>query len=261
MARAKRHYIPGQVWHLTHRCHKQEFLLRFSKDRRRWIEWLFQAKKRYGLRILNYIVTSNHIHLLVVDDGGRDAIPNSVKLIAGRTGQEYNYRKNRKGAFWEDRYHATAVQKDIHLIRCLIYIDLNIVRAGAVKELSEQSFSRYNEIREPRKRYGLIDHRTLMKLLNISSHEKLKESHCKWIMESLKENAFKRENKWTKSIAVGDKQFVEKIKKQLGFRSKGRKQITNDDGVYLLREQQTRYGNAEKSDINPDNTFPWNINR
>jgi hypothetical protein len=24
MARAKRHYIPGQVWHLTHRCHKAE---------------------------------------------------------------------------------------------------------------------------------------------------------------------------------------------------------------------------------------------
>lgn len=29
MARAKRHYIPGQVWHITHRCHKREFLLKF----------------------------------------------------------------------------------------------------------------------------------------------------------------------------------------------------------------------------------------
>ena len=27
--------------------------------------------------------------------------------IAGRTGQEYNQRKKRKGTFWEDRYHAT----------------------------------------------------------------------------------------------------------------------------------------------------------
>jgi hypothetical protein len=24
MARAKRHYIPGQIWHITHRCHKRE---------------------------------------------------------------------------------------------------------------------------------------------------------------------------------------------------------------------------------------------
>jgi hypothetical protein len=57
MARAKRHYIPGHVWHITHRCHKREFLLKFPRDRRRWIEWLYQAKKRYGVSVLNYKYT------------------------------------------------------------------------------------------------------------------------------------------------------------------------------------------------------------
>ena len=96
MARAKRHYIPGQIWHITHRCHKKEFLFKFAKDRRRWVPWLFEAKKHYDLSILNYAVTSNHIHLLVVGDDNRDAIPDSIKLIAGRSGQEFNQRKNRK---------------------------------------------------------------------------------------------------------------------------------------------------------------------
>lgn len=36
------------------------------------------------------MVTSNHVHLLVIDDGDRDVIPKSIQLIAGRTGQEYN---------------------------------------------------------------------------------------------------------------------------------------------------------------------------
>ena len=55
MARAKRHYLPGHVWHITHRCHKREFLLKFPRDRRRWIQWQYQAKKRYsGLSVLNY---------------------------------------------------------------------------------------------------------------------------------------------------------------------------------------------------------------
>jgi len=80
MARANRHHIPGQVWHITHRCHKKEFLLKFARDRRRWHSWLFEAKKRFGLRILNYVVTSNHIHLLVVDSGP-DVIPKSLQLI------------------------------------------------------------------------------------------------------------------------------------------------------------------------------------
>ena len=67
MARANRHHLPGYVWHITHRCHKKEFLLKFEKDKKRWINWLFEAKNRFGLCILNYTVTSNHIHLLVHD--------------------------------------------------------------------------------------------------------------------------------------------------------------------------------------------------
>lgn len=114
MARANRHYIPGCVWHITHRCHKQEFLLNFSKDRRRLRHWLFEAKKRFGLSVLNYVITSNHIHLLVVDTG-KEVIPRSMQLIAGRTAQEFNQRKSRKGAYWEDRYHAVAVETNEHL--------------------------------------------------------------------------------------------------------------------------------------------------
>lgn len=103
MPRANRHYLPGHVWHLTHRCHKSEFLLKFGRDRTRWVSWLFEARKRYGLSILNYVVTSNHIHLLVLSGKNHLAIPRTMQLLAGRTGQEFNSRKERKGAFWEDR--------------------------------------------------------------------------------------------------------------------------------------------------------------
>ncbi len=91
------------------------------------MRWLFEAKKRYGLCVLNYMVTSNHIHLLVEDSGG-EVIQRSIQLIAGITARDYNRRKKRKGAFWEDRYHAIAVEVDSHLIRCLIYIDIHPVK-------------------------------------------------------------------------------------------------------------------------------------
>jgi hypothetical protein len=82
------------------------------------------------------MVTSNHIHLIVVDDGDKDAIPNSMKLVAGRTGQEYNQRKNRKGAYWEDRYHATAVESGDHLARCMVYIDIHPVKCRVPKSVA-----------------------------------------------------------------------------------------------------------------------------
>lgn len=45
---------------------------------------MFEAKKRFWLCILNYAVTFNHIHMLVLDTD-ENAIPNAIQLVAGRT--------------------------------------------------------------------------------------------------------------------------------------------------------------------------------
>ena len=44
----------GQLWHITHRCHRKQFLLKFARDRRAWVRWLYEARKRFGLCVLNY---------------------------------------------------------------------------------------------------------------------------------------------------------------------------------------------------------------
>lgn len=259
MARAKRHYIPGQIWHITHRCHKRDFLLKFAKDRHRWLQWLYEARKRYELTILDYTVTSNHIHLLVMDDKGRNVIPDSIKLVAGRTGQEYNLRKGRKGAFWEDRYHATAIQSDSHLLRCLIYIDLNMVRNAVVSHPSQWSFGGYNEIQQPRKKCMLIDYQKLAGITGFGSYDAFRKIHKEMVDESLGDGATIRNSQWTESIAVGSKSFVETIKKNMAARAQGR-EIENCNGTFHLREKPETYithFEAGKYDIGPQNTFSW----
>ena len=47
MPRANRHFLTGLVWHITHRCHKRQFLLKFKKNRQQWLRWLQQARMRY----------------------------------------------------------------------------------------------------------------------------------------------------------------------------------------------------------------------
>jgi hypothetical protein len=107
MPRGNRYYLSGYVWHITHRCHKREFLLKFARDWWRWVQWLGEAKKRFGV--------------IIRDNKGEEVIPQRMQLIAGRTGQEYNQRKNRKGAFWEDRYQARAVEAESHLSQCMVF--------------------------------------------------------------------------------------------------------------------------------------------
>jgi putative transposase len=61
------------------------------RDRRRYLHWVFEAKKRFGLCVLDYVVTSNHIHLLVKDTGP-SVIAESMQLIAGRMAQHSTAR-------------------------------------------------------------------------------------------------------------------------------------------------------------------------
>ena len=63
------------------------------------------------------------------------------------------------------------------------------------------------------------------------------------------------ESKWTQSIAVGGKTFLEKIKGILGYRARGRKIICADD-TFELREAITAFGNADN--LNFGNTYLWN---
>jgi putative transposase len=172
MPRPNRHFLPGYVWHIIHRCHGKSFLLKFARDRHSYLRWLFEAKKRFGLSVLDYIVTCNHVHLLTPK-----VIANSMQLIAGRSGQEYNQRKGRHGAFWEDRYHATAIEANEHLQRCLVYIDLNMVRARVVRHPHDWTHSGYREIQNPPKRYGIIDLRELSSLCGFREIAEFPQAH------------------------------------------------------------------------------------
>ena len=184
-----------------------------------------------------------------------------MQLIAGRSAQEYNRRKDRKGAYWEDRYHATAIERDDHLFRCIIYLDLNMVRAGVVSHPSDWEFSGYNEIRNLRQRYVLINYKRLMQLLNIQSVEELKKSHSGWIEEALRSDSHIRESKWVQSVAVGSKEFLEMTKKKLGFQVKGRS-VSRSGEDYQLREPPAAYSHPfapENPSLSDDNTYYWRI--
>ena len=208
------------------------------------------------------MVTSNHVHLLVADDGDRDVIPNSMRLVAGRTGQEYNQRKDRKGAYWEDRYHATAVESGDHLARCMVYIDTNMVRAGVVSHPSMWPSCGFNEIQEPRRKNVLIDYERLQRLHGAGSYDQLRSSHKGWVEEYLGDGERARREEWTGSIAVGSKSFVEKVKELLGNRAKGRDVIEGSEG-YQVREGPALYNpllGAENDDIGLENAYFWDFN-
>ena len=122
---------------------------------------------------------------LLVKDTNQHVIAKSLQLIAGRTAQEYNQRKQRKGAFWEDRYHATAIASDEHFLRCLVYIDMNMVRAGVVQHPGEWAHGGYREIQQPPRRYRIINIPALMEPGGFNDIATMQQQLRQWLNEEL----------------------------------------------------------------------------
>jgi len=171
-----------------------------EKTKRIFLERLGDLFAESKISCWAWALIPNHFHLLLRT--GNESIPNSMQLIAGRRGQDYNQRKDRKGAFWRDRYHATAVSFDDHLFECMIYVDMNMVRrAGVVDHPREWPFCGYNEIQNPRQRYAIIDYRRLISLLQMKDLEELQKSCRNRIEQALGSREQPRDGKWSESTA------------------------------------------------------------
>ncbi len=157
--------------------------------------------------------------------------------------------------FWSDRYHATAIESGEHLIRCLVYIDLNMVRAGVVSHPAEWPHCGYHEIQSPPDRYRIIDRNRLANLCGIRGEEYLRELHLGWTGGELKREPV-RQSKWTDSIAVGSENYIELVKEKLGLAA-SKKQISNDGKTVVIREPGSAYNvhfNVEMSPLSMENS-------
>jgi putative transposase len=111
-----------------------------------------------------------------------------------------------------------------------------MVRVGVVNHPSEWPFSGYNEILTPPRKYSLIDWRRLLALLGLDDSDRFSKVYQGWVEDILRTSGHNREAKWTQSIAVGRKSFVEDIKDKLGFGAIGRRVVGTKDG-YELKEK------------------------
>ena len=195
-------------YHITQRCQEKQPLLRFKKDRQQYRERLLQASRKYPVAVLSYMVTRNHIHLLLWAEKGAD-VSAAMQYVSGTAAQDYNNRKEREGSFWSMRFHPTLVQDGAHLSRCLIYMGLNMVRAGTVKHPSSWDADAYAELVGLRQRRLIVDRQRLLNCLNCGDPALFTDWYERTLATECGRGELNREPFWTEAAAVGDREWVE----------------------------------------------------
>lgn len=110
-----------------------------------------------------------------------------------------------------------------------------------------------------RRRFAVVDLAGLSALCGFTEVARFQQAHRQWIEETLAADAMARDDRWSESIAIGSKAFVEKVKVELGIKARYR-EIGEADGTFALRESRRPYApvfSGESDALRPDNTLLW----
>jgi len=118
--------------------------------------------------------------------------------------------KEREGAFWRNRFHATRIESGSHLGKCLFYIDMNMLRAGAVAHPAEWEHAAYHEFIETKQRYRIVNIERLLEVLDFAPGDI--EGFRKWYKSTLAEKLacekHCRKVYWSKAVAIGGEEWL-----------------------------------------------------
>ncbi|TFZ07315.1 transposase [Ramlibacter henchirensis] len=140
MARLPRLTLPGYPHHVIQRGNNRQRIFEDDADRRLLLELVEGYARELKVAIHSYVLMDNHFHLLATP-GTERGLPEMMQAIGRRYVRYFNNRQKRSGTLWEGRYRSTLIQAERYLLACMVYIDLNPVRARMVEEPAQYPWS------------------------------------------------------------------------------------------------------------------------
>jgi putative transposase len=121
------------MFHVLNRAVQGVTLFENRQDYSHFLEILVETMRRAPMQLLAYAVMPNHWHLVLWPDRDQD-LALFMKLLTGIHAQEWRSLKGTtgRGAVYQGRYKAIAVQQDAHFLRLCRYVERNAVRAKLV---------------------------------------------------------------------------------------------------------------------------------
>ena len=131
--------------HVTQRGINRSRIFRCDEDYISFKEFLARYLSRFKIKIYNYCLMPNHIHILLFTE---EALHLSRFMHGVLLSYGAYYRKKYKytGYLWQGRFKSSPIEKESYLLECARYIERNPLRAKSmmVDDLSAFRWSSYN---------------------------------------------------------------------------------------------------------------------
>ncbi|MEY5029466.1 MAG: hypothetical protein RLZ63_1781 [Pseudomonadota bacterium] len=142
MARLPRLTVAGYPHHIIQRGNDRQPIVHDDQDRQRLLDLWTEHAKTFKVAIHAWVIMDNHFHLLATPET-QEGLPQMMQAVGRAYVRYFNLRHKRTGTLWEGRYRSTLIESERYLLACMVYIDLNPVRAGMVGRPEDFRWSSY----------------------------------------------------------------------------------------------------------------------
>ena len=190
--------------HVTTHGIDDKHIYKSLKEKRVIRKLILENQAEFNIHLIAYCIMDNHLHLLINLKNPKD-LSRYMHKINTSYAIFYNEENNRRGYVYKDRFYSQIIKNKGHLIRAIIYIHNNPVKAKICDNAKEYKFSSYydilyrdwrnvEEIFENKNQYITSHTKTVNNILYSSEFEKVSLADAKRIFDKyLKGNKLERE--------------------------------------------------------------------
>ena len=166
MARTERKISRTGIYHILSRGIGQQRIFEQVEDYEKFLDFLYETKKKAGFTLYAYTLMNNHIHLLLKE--GSESVSQVFRRLGTSYAQWFNIKYERRGHLFQNRFRSEPVEDDGYFITALIYIYQNPIKAGICSIAADYE---WGSRRFLGKGAGNVDEKALTEIVSIETIE------------------------------------------------------------------------------------------
>ncbi|MBA2306039.1 MAG: transposase [Acidobacteria bacterium] len=142
MARTRRNTAPGLVHHVVNRGNRRKIIFHKPEDYGAFLEVLWEAVARYGMRLVAFCIMRNHWHLVLWPDD-KVSISEFMHWLTSTHVRRYHahYELTGTGHLYQSRYRNDVCKDDRGVLAVMRYVEGNPLAAGLVTRAQDWEWS------------------------------------------------------------------------------------------------------------------------
>jgi len=209
------------VYLVSHKCHQKVSALRFAKCRKWYVQNLRTTAKKYGVSIINYLVSGDGIYLICAVDDSK-IVSTMMQVLQSSASKKFASKRGGESAMWRGRVNATLVHGDIWIRQCMLLLDLHMPATKQIIHPAEWKHSGWHELAGVTKRYKVISTAHSLKVFDNNGDDKSpRVAYIRAVESCCVSSSFGCLETWTSALTVGSSEWIKYVSNSIpnGFKS------------------------------------------